>query len=634
MILSALDWMIVVAHVIVCATIGLLAKRFVLRVADFAVAGRSVGINMGVAAMTCTGTGMVAMMYTAEMGFRYGFAGAVPGIIGGLASLLVGGTGFMIAPLRKARVITIPELLERNYGKGVRWLAGAVIATGGLLNMGIFLRLAGEFLVHATGLAPAYLQLAMISLLAVAILYTVVGGMVAVVVTNYLQFLVIGISSLTVSAFVLWSIPWSNLTQGLLVAHESGVEFQQREEVTWKAAQEQIDAVAKSDGSEASDVLREGLRRQQGEALRHDAKQLASQYILVDTATATPKALTMGDPLDPTAREGVGLTWLIWQVLFTFTASVTWQTGVSRALSAKDIATVKWMYRLNTFHPISSFLLPGLWAMGAYLFFCQNGGLPEGISALTAMPEYLARLLPSGIIGLVIAGMLAAEMSTDSSYLLTWATVIYNDIIMPCVRRPVSEKARLLTIRTTVVLIGIFLVLYGLFYELPGTAFGLYRHYRNNLRCQHVHASHRSDLHALDQLGRRLGGAHTRRGRSAELCGCQYDGRSVVPARSSDRRTIGLRDGDRRAGLRLSTGQLLCAKEHNRRRVGGGDRRTELMNTILLWFWGVTFAATVLWWVIMLFRVAFIGPVELSAMFRSLNQSHKDGTSTESPRSS
>lgn len=58
------------------------------------------------------------------------------------------------------------------------------------------------------------------------------------------------------------------------------------------------------------------------------------------------------------------------------------------------------------------------------------------------------------------------------------------------------------------------------------------------------------------------------------------------------------------------------------------------MNTILLWFWGVTFAATVLWWVIMLFRVAFIGPVELSAMFRSLNQSHKDGTSTESPRSS
>jgi SSS family solute:Na+ symporter len=471
MTMPMLDWMIVVGYVVACATIGLFVKRSVHRVADFAVAGRSVGLNMGVAAMTCTGTGMVAMMYTAEMGFRYGFVGAVPGIIGGLASLLVGGTGFMIGPLRKARVITIPELLERNYGKGVRWLAGVVIATGGLLNMGIFLRLAGEFFVHATGLDPAYLQVAMISLLAVAMLYTVVGGMVAVVVTNYLQFLVIGVSSLTVSAMVLWSIPWANLTQGLQSAHQAGIAFQESEEVAWKASQDRIDAVTKSDGPEAADALREDLRRQKGEALRNNAKQLAAQYVLVDTAATTPKALTMGDPLDPTAREGVGVMWLIWQVLFTFTASVTWQTGVSRALSAKNVSTVKWMYRLNTFHPISSFMLPGLWAMGAYLFFCQTGGLPEGISALTAMPEYLARLLPSGLIGFVIAGMLAAEMSTDSSYLVTWATVIYNDVIMPCFRRPLSEKARLLTIRTTVVVIGVFLVFYGLVYELPGTAF-------------------------------------------------------------------------------------------------------------------------------------------------------------------
>ena len=56
------------------------------------------------------------------------------------------------------------------------------------------------------------------------------------------------------------------------------------------------------------------------------------------------------------------------------------------------------------------------------------------------------------------------------------------------------------------------------------------------------------------------------------------------------------------------------------------------MYDFLLWCWICTIAATVLWWVIMLFRVAFIGPVELSAMFRSLNQSHNDETSAESNR--
>jgi solute:Na+ symporter, SSS family len=37
--------------------------------------------------------------------------------------------------------------------------------------------------------------------------------------------------------------------------------------------------------------------------------------------------------------------------------------------------------------------------------------------------------------GLVIAAMLAADMSTDSSYMLTWGSVIYNDILAPFRRK-------------------------------------------------------------------------------------------------------------------------------------------------------------------------------------------------------
>jgi SSS family solute:Na+ symporter len=75
-----------------------------------------------------------------------------------------------------------------------------------------------------------------------------------------------------------------------------------------------------------------------------------------------------------------------------------------------------------------------------------------------------------GVLGTVIAAMLAAEMSTDSGYLLTWATVIYNDLVMPCLQRPLPQWARLLTIRALVLVIGVFLVFYGLWYQLPGAA--------------------------------------------------------------------------------------------------------------------------------------------------------------------
>jgi SSS family solute:Na+ symporter len=447
MILSWLDCAIIVGYVLACALIGLIVKRYVHSVSDFAVAGRSVGVNMGVAGMTCCGTGMVAMMYTAEMGFHYGFAGAVPGVIAGLASLLVGTTGFMVGPLRRAKVITVPEMLERRFGKRVRWLAGVVVALGGLLNMGIFLRLGGEFLIHITGLDPSYLKVTMVALLAIAVLYTMVGGMVAVVLTNYFQFLVLGVGMLIISSLVIWQTPWPELTRQLRAAHDCGIEYRQRQALEHDTGQ-------KNDAS-----------------LRHNARQLAAQYVLVDTSADTPKALTMGNPVNPAAQEGVGVAWLVWQILFGISAAVTWQTGVSRALSSKDVATGKRIFRLNTFHPISAFVLPALWAIGAYLFFCRNGGLPEGIGALTATPEYLARLLPMGVIGVVVAGMLAAEMSTDSSYMLAWATVIYNDLIAPCMRRQYSESMRLLMIRLIVLLIGVFLVFYGLLYELSGTAF-------------------------------------------------------------------------------------------------------------------------------------------------------------------
>lgn len=454
MAFAALDWIIVIGYITACATIGVMVKRYIRHVADFAMAGRSVGPNMGLAGMTCTGTGMVAMVYTAEMAFHYGFAGALPGVMGGLASLIVGTTGFMIGPMRRARVTTVPEMLERRFGKGVRWLAGLVVATGGLLNMGIFLRLGGEFLVHATGLNPCCLTWAMISLLAIAVFYTTVGGMVAVVVTNYFQFLVLGIGMLTISAFVLYQTPWNKLTSELQEAYHAGVEYQKKVASTQPLSDTSQDA-----------------RQQRADALRRDAKQLALQYVLIDTASATPTALTMGNPVNPLAREGVGLIWIIWQLLFAVAAATTWQTGMTRALSSKDTATSKRVFRLNTFHPISSFILPGLWAIGAYLYFCKAGGLPEGIGSRTATPEFLARLLPSGVIGLVTAGMLAAEMSTDSSYILTWATVIYNDLIMPCVGRPLSERAKLRTIRVLILLIGVFLVVYGLYYNLSDTAY-------------------------------------------------------------------------------------------------------------------------------------------------------------------
>jgi solute:Na+ symporter, SSS family len=289
------------------------------------------------------------------------------------------------------------------------------IVLGGVLNMGIFLRLGGEFLVTVTGMPAHWLEWVMTGLLSMILLYTVLGGMLSVLVTDYLQFIVKGAGIVVTSIIVIATVGWGNLVHGL-----------------WQCW---------GDG------------------------------------TAGTGQMLHAHPFNPFHASNFGWGYLLWQFVLQIAAATTWQTQISRVLSARDEATAKRMYRRTAFYFVGRFALPGLWGAAALVYFTQHGGLPAALqglpaneASLRATPAYLGLLLPTGFIGLLLAAALAAEMSTDSGYLLTWATVIYNDLIAPCVRKPLSPATRLLITRALVLGIGVFLLFYGLWYELPGNA--------------------------------------------------------------------------------------------------------------------------------------------------------------------
>ena len=83
-----------------------------------------------------------------------------------------------------------------------------------------------------------------------------------------------------------------------------------------------------------------------------------------------------------------------------------------------------------------------------------------------AMPVFLGQILPAGLIGIVSAGMLAAFMSTHDSYLLCWSSVLTQDVVAPWFKNGLSSKVRLLLARIFVVGIGIFILVWGLWYPL------------------------------------------------------------------------------------------------------------------------------------------------------------------------
>lgn len=434
-----IDGTIVGIYLAMTLVAGLWVRKYVRRVDHFLVAGREMNLYLGIASLAATEFGIITCMYTAQAGYTLGFAGCFPGLCQAAAMFLIGITGFCVEPLRASGAMTLPELFQQRFGARIRWLAGVVIVLGGLLNMGVFLKVGGDFLCLVAGFDIRYLAWIMTALLGLVALYTILGGMLSVLVTDFLQFVVMSAGLLIVTLMIL------------------------------------------------SQVGLERLIASVGEHIGAGG-------------------------FSPLAHDQLGWPFIFEQVLGNTAATLTWQTTISRLLSAKDAQTGRQVYTRTSFFFICRWLIPGLWGIAAlavlgwqpltHLTTEERAALPaemrdrveqspvgrplEKLSAaevaaiapttqiklndasLHAMPLYLRGLLPTGLLGLVIAAMLAADMSTDSSYMLSWGSVIYNDILAPFRKRPWSHGKAILWNRCIVALIGVYLLVFGLFYQIQG----------------------------------------------------------------------------------------------------------------------------------------------------------------------
>jgi solute:Na+ symporter, SSS family len=384
-----LDGSIVGVYLLITMIAGLMMRKYVGKVEHFLVAGREMDVYLGIASLAATEFGIVTCMYTAQNGYEKGFAGATPGILMALAMLVVGVTGFCIKPLRDSGVITIPELINKRFGPRIRWAAGVVIVLGGLLNMGVFLRTGGQFLVLVSGLDVKYLELMMTALLLGVAVYTILGGMLSVLVTDFLQFVVMSAGLIVVTVLILLNVGWEKLVSTVEIHYGAG-------------------------------------------------------------------------GFNPFINPTMGWEYVLFNAFLNTAAVLTWQTTIARVLAAKDTQTGRKIYTGTSFFFVCRFLIPGIWGIAA---LATLGPVSD---TLDAMPRYLSFAVPAGLMGLLIAAMLAADMSTDSSYMLTWGSVIYNDILAPFRKTQWTEQKGLLWNRAIIALIGVFLLIYGLWYPLKG----------------------------------------------------------------------------------------------------------------------------------------------------------------------
>jgi SSS family solute:Na+ symporter len=208
---TALDWIIVIGYLIASVSVGLIGKRYVGSVSHYLVAGRELGLYLGIATLAATEIGTITFMYNAELGYKYGFAAFAAAMISGVVMIIVGRTGFIISRFRELKLMTVPEYFERKYSRGLRIVTGVLVAVGGILNMGVFLKIEGEFLTIVSGIDARHLIAVMTVILALELLYTVLGGMVSVVITDFFQYVLLSIATILVSIYAVSYAGWGNI---------------------------------------------------------------------------------------------------------------------------------------------------------------------------------------------------------------------------------------------------------------------------------------------------------------------------------------------------------------------------------------------------------------------------------------
>lgn len=350
-LLTTADWLVIAVYFVATYAVALWHSGTNRQnPTEFFLAGRNAGWFIVGASIFATNIGSEHLVGLAGSGASGAFPAAQFELIAAFALILL---GWLFVPFYlRSGVFTMPEFLERRYSSGVRFYLAAISIVGYVLTK-ISVTIAAGGIVFEALMGIDFWTGAVIVVVATGV-YTVIGGMRAVLVSDMFQMFVMIGGSIVVTVMGLNAVGgWSEL----------------------RAA-------------------------------------APPEFFDLWRATSDPDFPWTG-------------------VLFGAPILAVWywctdQYIVQRTLAAKSIAEARRATLFAAFLkqlPLFIFVVPGVIAY----VLAQRGQLALS-DPDSALPTLVGSLLPAGLRGIVVAGLLAALMSSLSSVFNSCATLVTMDV--------------------------------------------------------------------------------------------------------------------------------------------------------------------------------------------------------------
>ena len=378
---SAVDYVILAIYFVFVLGIGFMVKRNVSDSADFFLSGRSLPAWVTGLAFISANLGAVEIMGMSATGAQIGLPTTHYFWIGAIPAMLF--LGVVMMPFYYgSKVRSVPEFMLRRFGKEAHLVNAISFAVAQLLIAGVNLYLLGS-IVHALLGLPMWLTLIVAA--AIVLSYITLGGLSAAIYNEVLQFFVIVASLLPLTLIGLHRLGgWS------------GLEAKLKPQII--------------DGETATTVEQQ-LHSWPGQALSG-----------FDSSFWSVIGITFG--------LGFVLSFGYWTTNFV---------EVQRAMASESITAARKTPIIGAFPKMFvPFLtiIPGMIAavLVAEIADLKAGGAPaggasgEGVTYNDSILLLMRDVLPNGLLGLAITGLLAAFMAGMAANISAFNTVFSYDL--------------------------------------------------------------------------------------------------------------------------------------------------------------------------------------------------------------
>ncbi|MBA2954774.1 sodium/solute symporter [Nocardioides sp. MAH-18] len=379
---SFVDYLVIFAYFVVVLGIGILARRQVSDSLDFFLSGRSLPAWVTGLAFISANLGAVEIMGMSANGAQFGLPAVHYFWIGAIPAMLF--LGVVMMPFYYgSKVRSVPEFMFRRFGTGAHLVNAISFAVAQLLIAGINLFLLGS-IIHALLGWPLWIALVIAA--AIVLSYITLGGLSAAIYNEVLQFFVIVAGLLPLTLIGLHRVGgWDGLTSGITDAAEANPD-------TVAPASQQLNSWP-------------------GEALTG-----------FDSSFLTIVGIVFG--------LGFVLSFGYWTTNFVEVQRAMASNSISAARKTPIIGSYPKM-----FVPFIT-ILPGM--IGAVLVAdvadvkagetVAGGASGEGVTYNDTLLYLMRDVLPNGLLGIAITGLLAAFMAGMAANVSAFNTVWSYDL--------------------------------------------------------------------------------------------------------------------------------------------------------------------------------------------------------------